>query len=139
MVATGLEEGGRVKERPFLRDSSVPLMSRAPMREERIKRGESMRKTTFFTFAMLVVLVVTLSVMTVAARKGQIISGTIKKVDIPRNTLSLETLEGNQLTYSIDPQTKITLHGKPSALPDLKIGQNVTVEASGDIAIFITG
>lgn len=98
-----------------------------------------MGKTTYFTLALLVVLVLALSVMTVAAREEQIISGTIKKVDIPKNTLTLETLEGNQLTYSIDPQTKITLHGKPSALPELKIGQNVTVEASGDIAIFITG
>jgi hypothetical protein len=98
-----------------------------------------MGKTIIFTLTGLVVLGLTLSVMTIATNKEQIISGTIKKVDLPSNSLTLETFEGNQLTYSVDPQTRITLHGKPSALPDLKIGQNVTVQASGDIAIFISG
>ncbi len=98
-----------------------------------------MGKISIFTLAFVVVLGLTLSMMTVAANREQIVSGTIKKVDIPSNMLTVETLEGNQLTYSVDPQTKITLHGRPSALPDLKIGQNVTVAASQGIAVFIRG
>ena len=76
-----------------------------------------MGKTIIFTLTGLVVLGLTLSVMTFATNKEQIISGTIKKVDLPSNSLTLETFEGNQLTYSVDPQTRITLHGKPSACP----------------------
>ena len=98
-----------------------------------------MEKTSVYTLAFLVVLGLTLSLTTVAANREHIVSGTIKKVDIPSYSFTVETFEGNQLTYSVDPQTEIILHGKPSALPDLKIGQNVTVAASGGIAVFIRG
>jgi hypothetical protein len=98
-----------------------------------------MGRTLVAALIFLVILSLVSSVITVAADKEIMINGTITKVDIPSNKLTVETLEGNQHTYSIDSQTKITFHGKPSALPDLKIGQNVTVETNGGRAVFIMG
>lgn len=96
-----------------------------------------MKSALVTMLALIITMGFTLNVMAVAPEKQQLISGTIQKVDIASNTLTLETAEGHELTYAVDAQTKITLKGMPSALADLKVGRNVTVEANGEKAVVI--
>jgi len=86
-----------------------------------------MRKFLVATLALLLMLSFTLAAAN-AAEKGERASGTVKKVDMITNTVTVETAGGQEVSFTVDPQTKITVSGKTGTLADLKEGQRVTVE-----------
>ncbi|PYV91687.1 MAG: hypothetical protein DMG05_06710 [Acidobacteria bacterium] len=95
-----------------------------------------MRKFLVATLALLLMLSFTLAAAN-AAEKGERASGTVKKVDMITNTVTVETAGGQEVSFTVDPQTKITVSGKTGTLADLKEGQRVTVEHKDGKALSI--
>ena len=98
-----------------------------------------MRKTLVTTLALVLMLSFTLAAAVNAAEpeKGGKASGTVKKVDMITNTVTVETAGGQEVSFTVDPQTKITVSGKTGTLADLKEGQRVTVEHKDGKALSI--
>jgi Cu/Ag efflux protein CusF len=97
------------------------------------------RKTLVTTLALVLMLSFTLATASNAAEpdKGGKASGTVKKVDMITNTVTVETAGGQEASFTVDPQTRITVAGKTGTLADLKEGQRVTVEHKGGKAVAI--
>ena len=98
-----------------------------------------MRKTLVATLALVLILSFTLAAATNPAEpdKGAKASGTVKRVDMITNTVTVEMAGGQEASFTVDPQTKITVAGKIGTLADLKEGQRVTVEHRGGNAVSI--
>ncbi len=59
--------------------------------------------------------------------EAQLIIATIKQVDTAAHTITIETKEQQQGTFTVDSQTTITVDGKKAKLSDLKEGQRAKI------------
>jgi hypothetical protein len=64
-------------------------------------------------------------------------SGTITNVDSGVSTLTIKTLEGQEMKFAVDASTKINAVGASGKLAGLRAGQQVTVSAKDDKATSI--
>jgi Cu/Ag efflux protein CusF len=65
------------------------------------------------------------------AGQRQEIQGTLTKVDIAGNKLTVRTERNQEQTFALDSRTEVQMSGKPATTADLKEGQQVTIVAEG--------
>ena len=59
--------------------------------------------------------------------EAQMILAVIKRVDTVSHTITIETKEQRQGTFTVDSQTAITINGKKAAMAELKEGQRAKI------------
>ena len=59
------------------------------------------------------------------------IKGTVAKVDLAANKLTVQTDSKQEQTLAMDSRTEIKMDGKPATASDLKEGQQIAVVAEG--------
>src|SRR5581483_4859041 len=72
-----------------------------------------------------------------SSSQGQKFDGTIVVLDVPTNSITIRTSDGQQRRFTADANTRFNLSHAGSSMSDLRSGQQVTITAKGNQALEI--